>query len=131
MGKPRPRCCASYRPTWDKVDRCELPEKHTGPHGPLPTPQVVSPIVPHYQETSRMAYDSMTPHLGKIAREVLNVIAKRPSTTEEVEHALQGKHQTISAAVSNLWHKRGLIRPSGARRPTTSGRLADVYEVVR
>jgi len=75
----------------------------------------------------------MLPHLATVYGAVLSIISLQPSTSEEVQHALDGKHQTVSAAVSALWHDYELIQPMkgplGTRR-TTSGRKANVMEVV-
>lgn len=51
------------------------------------------------------------------------------ATTYECEVAIGGKHQSISAAVSGLYHDKRQIRPSGYTRPTDTGRRADVYEI--
>ena len=50
-------------------------------------------------------------------------------TTWEVEMATGGKHQTISSAISGLYHDHRAIRPSGLTRLTDTGRRADVYEI--
>lgn len=124
-------CRKPYLVAFGMYARCELPTRHRGHHGP-DHGQPVEQRPRHPQTaTSRMAYESVVPLLGTIERRVLSEINMRPSTTDEIEVALNGRHQTISAAVSRLWHTRALIRPRGDRRATRSGRLADVYEVAR
>ena len=74
--------------------------------------------------------------ISKLERQVLDAIANGMRnenfgmTTWEIEVLLGGKHQTISACVSRLWHQKKTIRPSGVKRPTDTGRMADVYELI-
>ncbi len=82
-------------------------------------------------DTSLAAYDSILPHASRLARQVYGVIARGGATCEECETALGMKHQTASARIRELKDKH-LVRDSGRRRKTTSGRLAAVmvvYEV--
>ena len=48
-------------------------------------------------------------------------------TVDELEVQLGLTHQCASARVSELWHKRGIVEPRGARRKTRSGKLAFIY----
>lgn len=106
--------------------------------GRFPAPSV--PV-----STSEDAADSLTPTLGKVRRQVLLYFASRTAlgaTTDEVEAALDGRHQTISPRVKEL-RDLGLIQEStevshdggdyqivGTRkRKTRSGRAAIVYEI--
>jgi hypothetical protein len=76
--------------------------------------------------TSADAARSMRPHLGRLEGVVLAFIAgrgPRGATDEEVEDATLLKHQTASARRRELV-LRGLVRDSGATRPTSSGRKA-------
>jgi hypothetical protein len=78
-----------------------------------------------------MAYESVAGSFGNTDRKVLAILETGSFTTDEIEAMTGGRHQTISAAVSRLWHARGVIQPSGKRRATRSGRLADIYERIR
>jgi hypothetical protein len=49
------------------------------------------------------------------------------ATTEEIETALDMKHQTASARVSELANRLGVLKNSGKTRPTRSNRQAVVY----
>lgn len=79
-------------------------------------------------DTSLAAYDSILPHASRLARKVYGVIKRAGATCEEVERALGMKHQTASARIRELKDKH-LVRDSGQRRKTTSGRLAAVMIV--
>jgi hypothetical protein len=68
--------------------------------------------------------------LSRREREIVTLIGERGGlATFEVEEALGGLHQSISAAISGLYHKKRMLRPSGKTRKTRTGRRADVYEV--
>lgn len=63
------------------------------------------------------------------------ISAKGGATTEEVEKALNMKHQTASALVSKMYHPTNLKDPARLvqtqmARKTDSGRPARVYRVV-
>ena len=130
-----PRCPKTYMLDWDNRAPCGLPVRHQGPCGP-DRGQPVLPKPPHYQETSRMAFQSLSEVHGDIAREVIHHLQEHPYTTDEVEVLTNRPHQTISATISHLWHDLKVIRPmtdhvgQRIRRKTRSGRLADVYELV-
>lgn len=82
-------------------------------------------------ETSREAADSMVPHVNGLQAEVLATIKRSGNhgmTTDEVECALSGRHQTISARVRELALKK-LITSNGDKRKTRSGRNALVWRV--
>ena len=82
-----------------------------------------------FTDTSQEAFDSILPHLGKIEAEVFRVISEagsRGATSDEVEVALEGRHQTISSRIWALT-RRGVVRDSGQRRKTRSGRNAAVW----
>jgi predicted transcriptional regulator len=89
--------------------------------------------VPHNgTDTSRDAAESMRPHVSAIEADVLRHIQLAYDdgmTCDEVEFALELSHQTASARLKGLADK-GLIKDSGARRPTRSGRAARVYVAV-
>jgi DNA-binding Lrp family transcriptional regulator len=77
-------------------------------------------------DTSRDAAESMRPHVSEIEQRVLAFVKLRARTCEELEEATGLSHQTASARLKGLADK-GLIKDSGARRPTRSGRAARVY----
>jgi DNA-binding Lrp family transcriptional regulator len=82
-------------------------------------------------DTSRAAAESMVPHVSAIEASVLAFVkrAGRMGTTcDEIEDRMKLAHQTASARIKGLADK-GLIRDSGARRKTRSGRAARVYVV--
>jgi hypothetical protein len=80
-------------------------------------------------DTSRAAADSMKPHVSFIERDVLDYVTiMEGATCDEIENGLELAHQTASARIKGLADK-GLIRDSGARRKTRSGRAARVYVV--
>jgi predicted transcriptional regulator len=84
--------------------------------------------VPHNgTDTSRDAAESMRPHVSFIEWQVISRIkAVGDATCDEIEENLCLSHQTASARLKGLADK-GLIKDSGARRPTRSGRAARVY----
>jgi hypothetical protein len=80
-------------------------------------------------DTSRAAADSMAPHVAGLEVVVLNFVRVPGSygaTCDELEQGLHLAHQTASARLKGLQDK-GLIRDSGVRRKTRSGRAARVY----
>ena len=78
-------------------------------------------------DTSRDAAESMRPHVSRIEAEVLAVINRFIHLTcDELEEETGLSHQTASARLKGLRDK-GLIKFSGARRKTRSGRAARVY----
>lgn len=86
--------------------------------------------VPHNgTDTSIAAAESMKPHVGRIQSDVLEMIKRMPMTCDRVEQVLGLSHQTASARIREL---RGLnlIKDSGRKAPTRSGRKAVVWEVV-
>jgi hypothetical protein len=79
-----------------------------------------------FTDTSQEAFDSIIPHLGRIEAEVFRVISEagsRGATSDEVEVALEMRHQTVSSRIWALG-RRGVVRDSGQRRKTRSGRNA-------
>lgn len=101
------------------------------------------PILPPWcrsaPDTSREAAYSMASSFSRVAEDVRRYIASRgPSgaTADEIEQALELRHQTASARVWELAGKnRKDMRPaaiveSGERRMTRSGRPAAVWVCV-
>lgn len=81
----------------------------------------------NYQETSREALESIEGVSGEIDKKIVSVIrARTGATDEEVEDQTGMKHQTISANRRHLV-ERGVLRDSGQRRNTRSGRSAIVW----
>ncbi len=78
-------------------------------------------------DTSRAAADSIRPHVSHIEGEILAIMrALSGCTCDEIEQETKLAHQTASARLKGLADK-GLIKDSGARRKTRSGRAARVY----
>ena len=79
-------------------------------------------------DTSKAAADSMQPHLGNLEARVLSVIRSGPDgrTDDEVEVITELSHQSASARRRGLVLK-GLVKDSGTRRKTRSGRTAVVW----
>ncbi len=66
---------------------------------------------------------------ASITGKILQALDERPMTTEQLCAHLNGKHQTISARVHELW-RNGWIWGAGERR-TTSGQIASVWRVTQ
>jgi predicted transcriptional regulator len=80
-------------------------------------------------DTSRDAAESMRPHVSHIEGEIMVILrALGGCTCDEIEAETNLAHQTASARLKGLRDK-GLIKFSGAKRPTRSGRAAMVYVV--
>lgn len=97
------------------------------------TRAVADPLTSRYprgrDEASQDAFDSIDgPHRARLQDDVLAVVtgAERGATTDEIEVAMAGRHQSVSPRVIEL-ERAGLIRRSGEKRATRSGRLAHVY----
>ena len=81
-------------------------------------------------ETSKGAAEEIAPHLGRLEQLVLDAIVMHgPQTCDELELRTGLSHQTTSARLRGL-KLRHRIRATGERRPTRTGRLADVWAVV-
>lgn len=83
----------------------------------------------NFTDTSQEAFDSIIPHLGRIEAEVFRVISEagsRGATSDEVEVQLEMRHQTVSSRIWAL-NRRGVVKDSGQRRPTRSGRNAAAW----
>lgn len=81
-------------------------------------------------ETSRLAANAIEPIVADLERRALSELEKGNLTCDELEMILRWSHQTASARLNRLRHKR-LIEDSGERRPTRTGRPAVVWRVVR
>ena len=91
---------------------------------------------PHarYSTTSEAAAEAIKPNVGKLQRQVLDVVAQAPQglTREEIERETGLSHQTGSARVRELF-LLGLLTTKvdpetgkSIRRPTSTGRKAEV-----
>lgn len=79
------------------------------------------------QETSREAYESIFDQLGYIQRSLIRyLIDYGDATCDEVEVALDLRHQTCSSGFTQLKDK-GIINDSGERRLTRTRRRAIVW----
>ncbi len=83
-------------------------------------------------ETSQAAAESMAPLTGKLRLRIHGYLCKAGRTgrtTEEIEDALDLRHQTASPRVRELW-QMGRIGTETKRR-TSSGRLANVWKAAK
>jgi hypothetical protein len=81
-------------------------------------------------ETSRAAAESIEPVGCGLRARVLNALrAWGPMTDSELQERLEMDPSTQRPRRVELV-RMGLVRDSGARRPTSSGRAATVWEVV-
>ncbi len=87
-------------------------------------------LPPHVDsDTSRQAAEQIEPSTGRLQGLVLDEIRDSGGhgrTDDELEVVLSLRHQTASARRRELVLK-GLVRDSGRRRPTRSGRQAVVW----
>lgn len=81
-------------------------------------------------DTSEAAAESMEKCAATLRSRALIIIANYPSTCDEIEVEMAGKHQTISPRIWEL-KNMGLIADSGVRRRTRSGRNAAVYKATK
>lgn len=80
----------------------------------------------HFCDTSRAAYDSVDHETVMDA--IYTTLDEIPGgqTCDELEIALEMRHQTCSASITKLIYG-GHLFDTGKRRPTRSGRQARVY----
>ena len=102
-------------------------EKYDDRANPDPPPRVRG------CETSEAAAESVAPLVGGMQRKVLDELLRlgdRGATCDELEVSLQMSHQNASARLWELRKKNPpLVRWSGEKRKTRSGRAARVYVV--
>ncbi len=89
---------------------------------------LISPITPS-RKTSNEAHNSVKPHLTEMKWKVLSLIKTRESTDDELEMLTGMSHQSLSACRRGLV-KDGLVEATGDRRPTRSGRAAQVWRAL-
>lgn len=98
----------------------------------VPVAALADPLTDRYprgrDEASQDAFDSLAGHRARLQAEVLAVVtaSDRGATTDEIEVALGGRHQSVSPRVIEL-ERAGLIHRNGEKRATRSGRKANVY----
>ena len=80
-------------------------------------------------ECSVNAHTSIQSSKEALRTMIYEYIKTGPVTCEEIEMALGLKHQTASARVSEL-KALNMVRPSGIKRVTSSGRKAHVLEII-
>lgn len=78
------------------------------------------------KDTSIEAYESIREITPTILQQVYTYIKRNKSTCYEIEKNLNLSHQTASARINDLI-KLGLLKDSGIRRKTGSGRNAIVW----
>ena len=86
-------------------------------------------ISPQSKQTSKEAHNSVKPHLSEMKWKVLSLIKTRESTDDELEILTGMSHQSLSACRRGLV-KDGLVEATGDRRPTRSGRAAQVWRAL-
>ena len=82
----------------------------------------------NHSETSHEAADSVEVRLGGLQRQVLDYLATGGATDEEIQDQLNMPPSTQRPRRREL-QLHGLVRDSGIRRATRSGRRAVVWEV--
>ncbi|MEE9159887.1 MAG: hypothetical protein V3U60_16070 [Gammaproteobacteria bacterium] len=87
------------------------------------------PAGANHPDTSHEAAESMKPIAQPLRQKVFSVIAGMPNGAicEEIEQHLDLKSGCASARINELATKWGVIKDSGIRRKTTSGRNAIVW----
>jgi hypothetical protein len=79
-------------------------------------------------DTSRQAAERIEPHVAHLEAIVLQCVRDHGRITcDAVEIALSMKHQTASARLNGL-ERKGLVRRSGEKAKTRSGREAILWE---
>lgn len=92
-----------------------------------PEPDPVPAPWAYGSETSKAAAEEIGQHLGRLEQLVLDaIVAHGPQTCDELEQRTGLSHQTTSARLRGL-KLRDRIRATGERRPTRTGRMADVW----
>ena len=87
------------------------------------------PVRPDAPDTSHEAAESMRPHVSRLAMKVVAALwGNEGRTCQEIEQYLGMSHQTCSARIWEL-QKALVVRDSGKRRKTTSGRNAIVWVI--
>ena len=82
-----------------------------------------------HSDTSHEAADSVEVRLGRLQRQVLDYLARGGATDEEIQDRLNMAPNTERPRRREL-QLNGLVRDSGERRLTRSGRKAVVWEAM-
>jgi len=80
------------------------------------------------RQCSRAAFESIKPDLSRIRLQIATLLRDDDLTDDELETRLGMRHQTVSATRRGMV-KDGLIEATGDRRPTRSGRSAQVWRL--
>ena len=80
------------------------------------------------QDTSREAYESVNRANDTLYSRVLGWLEDSPSTCDEIEVGLEGRHQSVSSRIRK-GVQDGLIKDSGEKRETRTGRKAIVWRL--
>lgn len=80
------------------------------------------------REVSNMAHESVKPRLNTVKNALLQALAARPQTDDEMEMMLDMSHQTVSACRRSLV-KEGWVESTGNLRQTRTGRQAQVWRI--
>jgi hypothetical protein len=115
---PTPRACPHWRNP-DTCEKCNPSDEYTHYDG---TPPHVAG-----DSTSHAAAEAIRPAAGTIRARVLELIRRTPMTDDELETVTGLTHQCVSARRRELVLD-DLVRDSGLRRKTRSGRAAKVWE---
>ncbi len=81
------------------------------------------------RRTSRAAWESIKPELSRIRLLIAESLRSGDLTDDELEIRLGMRHQTVSATRRGLV-KDGIVEATGDKRPTRSGRSAQVWRLV-
>lgn len=81
-----------------------------------------------YKPTSRDAWRSFLPLSAELDRAIMDALAEKPRTCQEIEDRICREHQSVSA---NLRHavEAGLVEASGEYGKTRSGRRAIIWSL--
>ncbi len=86
--------------------------------------------VDHGLANRRQVHDQVQPHCGRDEKKVLELLARGPATRYEISVALDMAYTTVSARVADLKAKC-LVRDTAIKRPTATGSMACVVELVQ
>ena len=81
------------------------------------------------RQVSRAAFESIKPELSRIRLQIASLLREGELTDDELEERLGMRHQTVSATRRGMV-KDGYVEATGDRRPTRSGRSAQVWRLV-
>ena len=82
------------------------------------------------QDTSREAYESVNRGDDTLYGRVIRSLRDSPSTCDEIEVRLEGRHQSVSSRIRK-GVQNGHVKDSGRKRRTRTGRNAIVWELTK